>query len=179
MKPELIIITDLWGIEKSHWINYYLDNLKEVFNVKSYDSRELGELNEYLCNENEIHSKFIEHGIDIAVKYLLKTRLNTLTILAFSIGGTIAWKAALKGMKIDNLYLISSTRLRFELERPNCRINLFYGENDTNRPIPEWFEKIGLTYELFKNAGHQVYMSENIALGICEKIKTHYTGVYA
>ena len=53
-------------------------------------------------------------GIEIAVQTLLNKEKGEIKILAFSVGGTIAWKAALKGLKVSDLVAVSSNRLRYE-----------------------------------------------------------------
>ncbi|MEL6944601.1 MAG: alpha/beta hydrolase, partial [Bacteroidota bacterium] len=68
------------------------------------------------------------------------------SILAFSIGGTIAWKAALKGLKIKSLWAFSATRLRYEVERPNIPIQLFFGQKDEYRPSSNWFDRREIEY---------------------------------
>ena len=65
-------------------------------------------------------------------------------ILGFSIGGYIAWKAALEGLKVRNLTAVSATRLRFETTKPDCKIALIYGEHDTFQPSIDWYNRIEL-----------------------------------
>ena len=92
--------------------------------------------------------------------------------MAFSIGGTIAWKACLIGLKIDNFYAVSSTRLRYETEKPNCYTNLFFGEKDVYKPSLDWHTSIGLKPNIFKDKEHQFYSEiENIEK-ICSEIIT-------
>jgi len=170
MKPALIIISDLWGTAKSNWIDLYLQNLSAEFDVEYMDARALADISLDSLDEHKIHSEFIDAGIDKAVESVLKINSNKLTVLAFSIGGTIAWKAALKGLKVDSLYLISSTRLRHETKKPNCRIHMMYGEYDTYKPEAKWFEKLNLDYEAIKEGEHEIYTSENIAKQISDRI---------
>jgi len=112
MKSRLIILSDIWGIQKLGWVKYYIDLLSSDYDIKYYDSCELGEIETNSLNENIRHRQFVNGGIEIAVNKLLELEKKECNILAFSIGGTIGWKAALSGLKIKNLYAVSSTRLR-------------------------------------------------------------------
>jgi dienelactone hydrolase len=172
MKPALIIISDLWGTAKSNWMDLYLQNLSAELDVEYRDARALAEVNLNTLDKQKqnIHQEFIDTGIDKAVENILKFKSDNLIVLAFSIGGTIAWKAALKGLKVDSLYLISSTRLRHETEKPNCKIHLMYGEYDTYKPEAKWFEKLNLDYEAIIDGEHEIYTSESIAKQISDRI---------
>ena len=139
MKPRLIILSDLWGTEKSNWINYYLNALSPEFDIKYYDCCEIGNVDTTSLKEGVIHSQFIDHGIDLAVEKLIQLEDGKVDILAFSIGGIIAWKAGLKGLNINNFYAISSTRLRYESEKPSYAIKLYFGEKDLFKPDTNWF----------------------------------------
>jgi hypothetical protein len=177
MKPRLIILSDLWGIQKSEWIKHYSESLNPYFEIKYYDCCQLGEVDKTDLSEKNLHSQFIRRGIKIAVEKLLDLETGNINILAFSIGGTIAWKAGLNGLNIKNLYAISSTRLRHETDKPNCYIKLFFGKKDNFKPNADWFEKMELKFEIIKNEGHQIYQNPDNILKVCEEIKTHYNRV--
>lgn len=175
MKPDLLILSDLWGFEKADWVNYYAKALQAHFNVSFVDCRKLARLDCNKVTESEIHAQFLEFGIQNVVSYLLKTKINeSLNILAFSIGGTIAWKAALAGLKAKNMYLLSSTRLRYEVKKPNCNIFLYYGENDAYQPNADWFKKMDLDCKMSSNAAHEFYRTKKTADTICDRILQEY-----
>jgi len=92
-------------------------------------------------------------------------------VLAFSIGGTITWKAALKGLRVKSMYAVSATRLRYELNKPTCDINLIYGEEDFFKPSIGWFEKMNLSYSILNNVGHDLYSHKCFSLEVCNEIK--------
>jgi len=171
MKSRLIILSDLSGDQKSDWIGNYLNTLKSEFEIKYYDCCTLGEINMDSPTEQSLHSQFVNQGIDIAVKKLLELEPSKLNILAFSIGGTIAWKAGLKGLNISTLFAISSTRLRYETEKPNCKLKLVFGANDSFKPNPEWFNRMKISPEIIKEADHDIYRNENFALKFSEGLK--------
>ena len=174
MKPRLLILSDLWGIQKSEWIRYYYESLSSVFEIKYYDCCELGEVDKTDLSEENLHSQFVDRGIEIAVRKLLELETESVNILAFSIGGTIAWKAGLHGLNIENMYAISSKRLRYETDKPEGFIKLFYGEKDSFKPNTDWFERMKLKFEIVKNEGHQLYQNPYEILKICEKIKRDF-----
>lgn len=170
MKPRLIILSDLWGIQKSDWIYQYQNLLKESFEMIIYDSRSLGDVNTLISKEKEIHQQFINYGIETAVKKLVDTEKEPIHILAFSVGGTIAWKAGLKGLKIDSLYAISSTRLRYEEEKPKCKINLYFGGKDNSRPHTNWFRQLNIQEKIIDTKDHQLYTENHFINKMCREI---------
>ncbi|HEU4788855.1 MAG TPA: alpha/beta hydrolase [Flavobacterium sp.] len=170
MKPRLIILSDLWGKEKSEWVLVYVELLKDKFEIQYYDCCELGEIDKTDYTEKSLHNQFVNGGIEMVVENLLKTEKNRIDILAFSIGGTIAWKSALKGLNVRKLFAVSSTRLRYENEIPNGALKLYYGENDSNKPANNWFEKHSIDFEIIKSKEHDFYTEKEFATSICNEI---------
>ena len=109
-------------------------------------------------------------GIDRVIKYLLKKEYDNLNVLGFSIGGYIAWKSALEGVKAKKIIAISSTRLRYENEKPQCEIDLFYGENDKFKPENDWYNRLELKEKIFYNEEHDFYRNKENAINICDEI---------
>lgn len=167
---KLIILSDLWGKRKSDWIKYYVTILENHFEVVFYDCCELAkiDLSEYF--EDNIHQQFMNGGVEIAVKAILEKEKENINVLGFSIGGFIAWKAILDGLKVESLNAISSTRLRYEDKRPDCKINLFYAENDKYKPIDNWFRKLNIEMNIYKEEEHEFYSNKEIAIELCNKI---------
>ncbi|WP_196888456.1 alpha/beta hydrolase [Aureivirga sp. CE67] len=156
-KEKLIILSDLWGKKKSEWIREYFDVLNKDYSIKFYDCCELGEIDTSDYREEKLHKQFIRGGIEKAVENLLLLEKEKINILAFSIGGTIAWKFGLKGGKINNLTCLSSTRLRKEEFRPKGNIFLYYGEKDNFQPSKEWLEIMSLKYQIVQTEKHEFY----------------------
>lgn len=170
MHPKLIIISDLNGFDDSIWMENYLRFLESDFEISSYDSCKLAGINQDELTQDELHSQFINGGIEKAVQKLLELEMNVVNILAFSIGGTIAWKAVLLGLKVTNLYAISSTRLRYENQKPSCTIQLVFSENDLFKPEQSWFDNLNLETSILKNETHEFYKNEEFASHICKQI---------
>jgi hypothetical protein len=170
-KPRLAIISDLWGTRGAEWVDYYLQSLEPTYDVAFYDSCMLAGFDCTNLQEEEIHAKMVAGGIEAAAAKLLEQEKGPVDILAFSVGGTIAWKAMLLGITVGSAYLVSSTRLRYETSKPEAKIYLTYGEADEYRPSEEWFEKLGLEHILIKHEGHTLYREESNARRICEQIK--------
>lgn len=170
MKQRLVVLSDIWGGENNAWFESYRQELSPYFELREYDSRELGEIPVNINTEKEIHEQFLKDGIEKAVTNLLEKEKKATWVLAFSVGGTIAWKAALHGMPIQKLIAVSSTRLRKEYQKPNGVIDLFYGENDLNRPMDEWFEAMQLAPTIFARADHELYKDEKFAQQILTDI---------
>ena len=170
MKKKLIILSDLWGSKDSEWITQYSEILKEYFDVQFYDCCELGGVTFENSNQESIHQQFIQFGIDKAVTNLLKREKSPVSILAFSIGGTIAWKATLNGLKAEYICALSSTRLRFESRKPNTKIDLVFAEDDLNKPHEDWFTQLNLDVQLYKNTSHEFYKDPEVSKEICRQI---------
>lgn len=171
MKRRVLILSDLWGAEKSEWITYYFNSLGTDFDVTYYDCCELGGIDQTVMKEAVLHRQFINNGITSAVEKLLKLELEEVDVLAFSIGGAIAWKAALNGLKVRNLCAISATRLRYEIEQPVCNIKLIYGTNDSFKPSLEWLKKMKLKYSIINGIGHEIYSNKDYISEICKEIR--------
>ncbi|ASS49496.1 MAG: hypothetical protein A3D31_02735 [Candidatus Fluviicola riflensis] len=163
---KLIILSDLWGKRKSDWMNDYVTILENHFEVEFYDCCELAEIDLSDYTEDKIHRQFTNGGIDRAVKALLDKEKDTINVLGFSIGGLIAWKAILGGLKAESLTAISSTRLRYEDKRPECTINLFYAENDLYKPLEDWFHTLNIEMNLYKEKEHDFYTKKEIAIEV-------------
>ena len=167
---KLIVLSDLWGVKNSSWIESYTTILKGYFEVKFYDCCKLGELDITDYSEENIHQQFINGGIDKAVENLIKKEKETISVLGFSIGGSIAWKAACQGLKVINLTAVSSTRLRNESIEPNCSIKLFYGDKDPFKTQKDWFDHFELNPKIYNHESHDFYMKQEIAIEICNQI---------
>lgn len=170
MKKRLVILSDLWGINKSQWIDYYWEELSKSFDIKYYDCCELGELSKAVYMEDTLHRQFVDGGIERAVKRLAEIEEDRVNILAFSIGGTIAWRFGIETSRIDSLYCVSSTRLRYESAKPNGRIELYYGEKDRYKPQQDWFRKLGIEYRIVENGEHLIYANPEFAKRLCKRI---------
>jgi hypothetical protein len=176
MKQRLIILSDLWGKYNAEWVKTYEEILKPFYEIQFYDCCELGEVNTSDFSEGKLHEQFINGGIETAVDQLIHLENSKVDVLAFSIGGTIAWKSALKGLVVGNLFAVSSTRLRYELEEPNCEIRLFFGEKDSNKPNEDWFNKSRIDYEIIQGKGHNMYSEYYFTKKICEAILSKIKG---
>lgn len=170
MKPRLIILSDLWGEQKSAWISGYTKRLNKIFDVIYYDCCELGEIDISIYDQDIIHSQFIKSGIEKATKRLLELEIEKINILAFSIGGVIAWKSGLNGLKIDNFYAVSSTRLRKETKKPNGNLKVYFGSEDNYRPKAEWFNELNISNRIIQKQHHEMYKQDQIADEICKEI---------
>ncbi len=171
MNPKLIILSDIFGFHNAPWITNYIELLKSDFQLILYDSCKLAGIERAFLTEKELHTQFLNTGIENAINELLKLEKEEVNVLAFSIGGTIAWKAGLSGLKIKSLYAVSSTRLRYETIKPNCFIHLIFGENDPFKPYDIWFKQLALEPEVIKNGQHEIYKEYDVQNNLCNQIK--------
>ena len=167
MAEKLVVLSDMWGTKKGLWITSYFGYLQQYYNIQFYDVQQLATLDITVQTEENIHKAFVEGGIDVAVAHLLKRETEPVHVLAFSTGGTIAWKAALKGWPIKSLTAISATRIRLETERPNSDLELIYGECDKFKPGMHWANEVGVDIKVIPNFGHELYSDEKIIADVC------------
>ena len=159
---KLIVLSDLWGAKRGLWITSYLGYLQQYFDIEYYDIQQLAHIDTPMYSEKALHTAFVNGGIDTAVKHLLKRNIEPAHYLAFSTGGTIAWKANLKGLPMKSLYAVSATRIRMESKMVNCDVDLLFGEKDLYKPNQNWADTIGITPRIMKNFGHEMYSDEKI-----------------
>jgi hypothetical protein len=171
MKPRLIILSDLWGWEQAQWEINYRNSLVSKYDITFYSCPELANIPTKNITEKTIHQQFLQGGIEKAVNRLIQEEREAVTILGFSIGGTIAWQASLQGLPTRSLLLISSTRLRLETQQPkDIPIDLYYGALDTNKPDETWFNNFNLNLTLLPHQKHEMYRSKEISKMICKQL---------
>jgi hypothetical protein len=171
MQPRLVILSDLWGKQKSDWVRLYVKKLANTFDIKYYDCCSLGDIDISVYSQEELHQQFTSFGIETATQKLIQLEKQPFHMLAFSIGGTIAWKAALLGLPLISLHAVSATRLRYENVIPDIPIQLYFGMDDRYKPSQDWNNLIGKeNIEFFKNETHEMYQKETIVEFICKKI---------
>lgn len=172
MKEKLIILSDLWGLKKAGYLLKLVDILKPHYDVQVFDSTKLAGIDQRVYTKESLHRQFVQGGIDRASIRLKEFLMEPTSIIAFSVGGVIAWKAALNVSTVNHLVCISSTRLRLEDSRPNCSVDLIFGENDVHRPHASWFNRLGLNPKEIANAEHDFYRSTgDISFLITDLIK--------
>lgn len=160
MKKELVIVSDLWGVRKSDWLDSFKSHLSTNYTISFLDACSLGELDIGEYKEKNLHHQFIEFGIEKAVAKLLAFQNKSSLFIGCSVGGVILWKAALSGLPIDKLITISSTRLRKETASPKCDFQLYFGKNDPYKPSTEWLNQIGRGQCNLLKGGHEIYKNE-------------------
>ncbi|MEB8330074.1 hypothetical protein OO009_11980 [Flavobacteriaceae bacterium KMM 6897] len=170
MAERLVVLSDMWGAKKGLWITSYLGYLQQHFNIEFYDCQQLANIDLDIDTNKNVHQAFVNGGIDTAVKHLLKKETEASHYLAFSTGGTIAWKAGLAGLKMKSLYNVSATRIRNESEKPACKTTLIYGGKDEFRPSDEWAKNLELDLEIIPNFGHDLYSDEKIIQKVCKDL---------
>jgi hypothetical protein len=167
MAEKLVVISDIWGAKKGLWMTSYLSYLQQYFAITYYDIQQLAKIDQDVDSEEELHNTFLNGGIDKAVSQLIKSEKEPCHYLAFSTGGTIAWKANLKGLPMKSLYVVSATGIRSEHKKPDVPLSLVYGEEDSNRPSEDWFKDRSLDKEILPHFGHELYAVEKVIKKVC------------
>ena len=169
-KPRVLILSDMWGKQRMDWLQHYTDALKPHFKVDFKDCSELAEIDLPIFVEDALHYEYVRWGIDIAVKNLSKETQEYAAIIGVSMGGTIGWKALLRGRKTRHFIGISATRLRYETKKPDCNIKLYYGADDEFKPDDAWKERLGIQMTVFEGKGHHVYYESLLARLVCRQV---------
>ena len=167
---KLIILSDLWGIQKSKWSDFYLKAFEHHFEVQFYDVCQLGEIDISNYTQDNLHQQFLSFGIDKAVHNLFKKEIEAVYILGISIGGVIGWKAIQKGLNAKYIYGISATRLRYETESIPCPCKLLYGALDEYKPDNQWFNGKNIPFEILPSYSHDLYDNPLIAEKVAKEI---------
>ena len=175
MAEKLVILSDMWGVKRGLWITSYFGYLQQYYDIEFHDCQQLGNVDVTVNTEENVHKAFVEGGIDTAVAHLMKKHTEPAHYLAFSTGGTIAWKAGAKGLPMKSLTAISPTRIRNEEKGPNCEMDILFGENDNFRPDANWAKKVGVTLDVVPNFGHQLYSDEKIISEVSLKLLQRVT----
>lgn len=170
MKPRLLLLSDLWGWENSSYLPYYLYQLQPHFEVIAYDSCLLANLPASAQTEEQRHQHFVSGGIQRAAERLCQLEKEKVQLLTFSVGGSIAWQAALNGLMASRLYAVSATRLRHEVRRPDCSIRLYYGAEDPFQPPPNWFQELKLLHTRQEGHGHRLYTHRQFCQQLCKEL---------
>ena len=157
---RLILLSDIHGLQNAKWIKDYHKILSTEFEVITYCILELANI-EISLPVQEKHHLLVNGGMEKAAKQLLQKEKETVTVIGFSVGGSIAWKAALLGLKVDCLYAISSTRIRKENRKPNTEIKLIFGGEDTNTPDELWYQKVEIIPKILAGSRHECYMEKD------------------
>ena len=152
------------------WWSIYQDKLSHYFDVVFYDCTELAEIDVKILDEKGLHEQFINGGIEKAVQKLVDLEKQKITLLAFSVGGSIAWKYALETSNIDSIYCVSSTRLRKEIIKPSANIHLWYGANDFYKPNQKWFDKHEIVPNILDSMQHEMYKENECSKLVCNTI---------
>ncbi|MGI9552123.1 MAG: hypothetical protein ACR2MT_13050 [Aurantibacter sp.] len=177
MAERLVVLSDIWGVKKGLWITSYLGYLQQYYDIVFYDIQQLAHIDLTVnCAEN-LHEAFVNGGIDTAVAHLVRREKEASHYLAFSTGGTIAWKASLKGLPMKSLYAVSATRIREEKAKPDCPTTLVFGGNDVYMPKKQWEQKVGADLEVIPNFGHELYTDEKIIGKVCQDLLASATQV--
>lgn len=162
-RESLLMLSDLHGLSMETYMAVYLQRLEPYYEVEVIDTPELAGVPTYGRAESQIHTDILATGADSAVEKLL-ARQSVTGILAFSMGGWVAWKAMLQGLKVDRLVAVSATRLRYEENWPEQgSIHLVYGGDDPYRPKQYWPKAKNITVEVLLGEPHTLYKNEALA----------------
>lgn len=167
MAEKLVILSDMWGAKKGLWITSYLGYLQQYFDITYYDIQQLSDVDVTVNSTDNVHRAFVEGGIETGVAHLLKRETEPAHYLGFSMGGTIAWKAGLVGLPMKSIFTVSSTRIRAEESKPDCKVTALFGDADIYRPKLDWHQKLGVTSDIISGFGHTMYADEKIISRVC------------
>lgn len=74
LKPNCIVLSDLWGKRKAFPIKSHQQVLESHFRVHYYDSTALAEIPTHINTQDELHQAFIQGGLTKAVENLAQQK---------------------------------------------------------------------------------------------------------
>lgn len=166
---KLILLSDIEGLKNSKWMNEYEEVLSKEFEVVKLCSLKLAGINPDQIKET-IHEAFVNGGIDKASKALAEYNAQIYTVLGFSIGGVIAWRSGLNGLRMNTFYGVSSTRLRKESVKPIGELKLIYGELDPHKPTDDWYHKMETIPRILPGQTHDFYKESEFIKSFASQI---------
>ncbi len=169
-QPRVLVLSDLWGFRKNDWQHYYKTLGSPSYGMTFLDSTIIAGISNTIHQQDDLHTKFVNGGIDLAVDYLCNKKEAFDTLIGLSIGGTIAWKAMLRGLKVKKLIGISATRLRYETHKPKGDLHLYYGGEDEYTPANTWFQHMNIEPVILPGKGHDIYKDQSVVNEILKGI---------
>ncbi|OAP49416.1 hypothetical protein [Sinorhizobium americanum] len=163
---RLLIVTDIHG-RPGH--NHCLS--RRLTGVERSIARtiSLSDLLDVDYTGERLHRELVEnHGFDRAAERLAGLSETADVALGYSAGGTALWRGVLRGLVVDRLICLSSTRLRdvraSMMPKPSLVV---FGKNDPNRPPDQWARGSAVQSYIVPDAGHDFYANEGQALSLC------------
>jgi len=167
MAERLVILSDLWGAKKGLWITSYLGYLQQYFDIVFYDIRQLSDVNLISNTAEDVYEAFNNGGMNTALAQLLIKETEESHYLTFCAGGTIAWNAGLCGLPIKSLTAISPLNIHLLKDKPDCKINLLYGEYQEGKPDSEWLSEMDVNMEIMPKFGRNLYSDDKVIQKVC------------
>ena len=158
---KVLLLSDLWGHLDALWADSFKNILDPSYLIEFIDMVKLGNIDTSIPDETLLHKQFLKTGISRASRALLNMVNLTDIVIGCSIGGVIAWKAALQGLSLKKMICISSTRLRYEKHSPDVSTKLIFGKDDPYKPDDNWFDSLSVDYKTVAG-GHEIYKNNQI-----------------
>ncbi|WP_297695677.1 hypothetical protein [uncultured Eudoraea sp.] len=162
MAERLVVLSDMWGAKKGLWITSYLGYLQQYFDIVFYDSLQLSDIKLDNYTAENVCEAFNRGGMNTALAQLLTKEREESHYLTFCAGGTIAWNAALSGLPIKSITAVSPLNLHLQTEKPDCKINLLYGEYQDDKPTAKWASEMDVNMEIVPKFGRELYSDDKI-----------------
>lgn len=167
MAERLVVLSDMWGARKGLWITSYLGYLQQYFDIVYYDSQQLADLEVVVHTRENLCKAFFDGGRETAIAQILRKETEPSHYLTFCAGGTIGWEAALKGLPMKSLYAVSPINLHLQDQKPDCPVNLLFGEYQEDKPDEAWAKELGVTMNVVPQFGNELYSDEKIIQKVC------------
>lgn len=147
---RIILVSDIHGLPQSaDWLGEGVDTEIVTLSVAAGA--------EPLSGEALHHHLFTSGGMETAVEHLLALGGADVVGLGFSAGGTALWRAVARGMPLQTLVCVSSTRLRLETSRLPIPVHTFWGGADANVPDEIWRGTVPTSSRVYQDRDHGFY----------------------
>lgn len=147
---RIILVSDIHGLPQSaDWLGEGVDT--EIVKLSAAAGAEP------LSGEALHHHLLTAGGMETAVEHLLALGGADVVGLGFSAGGTALWRAVARGMPLQTLVCVSSTRLRLETSRLPIPVHTFWGGADPNAPDEIWRGTVPTSSRVYQDRDHGFY----------------------
>ena len=76
--------------------------------------------------------------------------------------GPSAMLNALRGLPMKSLTAVAPLNLHLQTEKPECKVNLLFGEYHRDKPTAKWASELDVNMEVVPNFGRELYSDDKI-----------------
>lgn len=153
-RQELLVIGDIFGFPGAGDLSNFDGRPHSLLRLADISGRP------DLSGEGLHDHLFKGHGLEYAVHKLCEIGVSSSIGIGFSAGGTLLWNAVKRGLRLQALICVSSTRLRFETAPLAMPTMTLWGELDPHRPAASWNAAVPSFSKIYPDQPHDFYKGQ-------------------